>query len=83
MEIYTIKVLGSGCSNCKRLLKNTRQAAMNLEIDPEIEYISDMKQVMSYGAMGMPVLIVNEKIVSQGKVLKVKEVEQILKNLTG
>ncbi len=83
MKINSIKVLGSGCSKCKRLLENTKQAAVNLGIDAEIEYISDMKQVMSYGVMGMPVLLVNEKIVSQGRVLKVKEAEQILSGFKG
>jgi small redox-active disulfide protein 2 len=82
-KFSTIKVLGSGCNNCKRLLENTKQAAKNLGLDPDVEYITDMKQVMTYGAMGMPVLVVNEKIASQGKVLKVKEAEKILKKLKG
>ena len=83
MKINTIKVLGSGCSNCKKLLENTKQAAKNLELDADVEYITDMRQVISYGAMRMPVLVINEKIASQGKVLKIKEAEKILESLEG
>ena len=45
----------------------------------EVEYITDMEKVMSYGAMSMPALVVNEQVVSVGKVLKEKEIEAFLK----
>ena len=44
----------------------------------EVEYITDMKKVMEYGVMSMPAIVVNEKVVSMGKVLKTAEVEKLL-----
>ena len=45
----------------------------------EVEYVTDMEKVMQYGAMSMPVLVVNEKVVSVGKVLKLKEIINLLR----
>lgn len=78
MTIENIKVLGSGCSNCKKLLENTKQAANHLGLAVEVEYVTDMKKIMSYGAMSMPALVINDKIASQGKVLKMADAEKIL-----
>ena len=50
-------------------------------LDAEVEYITDMEKVMSYGVMSMPAIVVNEQVVSMGKVLKVAQVEELLKNL--
>ena len=50
-------------------------------ISLEVEYITDMEKVMSYGAMSMPAIVVNEKIVSMGKVLKAADVEKLLRKL--
>ena len=44
----------------------------------EVEYITDMQQVMAYGVMSMPAIVVNEKVVSMGKVLKAEEVKKLL-----
>lgn len=73
-----IKVLGGGCKNCEALLKSAKEAVASKEIDAEIEYITDMEKIMTYGVMSMPALMVNGKIVSSGKVLKVKEIEKLL-----
>ena len=81
MKINNIKILGAGCSNCKKLLEHTRQAAESLGLELEIEYITDMKEIMAYGAMSMPVLLVNDKVAAQGKVLKVKNITKILQSL--
>ena len=69
-----IKVLGGGCKNCEALLKSAKEAVAS----KEIEYITDMEKIMTYGVMSMPALMVNGKIVSSGKVLKVKEIEKLL-----
>ena len=50
----------------------------NKGIDAEVEYITDMEKIMGYGVMSMPALMIDEKVVSAGKVLKVKEVEKLL-----
>ena len=48
-----------------------------------VEYITDMEQVMAYGVMQMPAIVVNEQVVSMGKVLKAAEVEKLLRKLGG
>ena len=47
----------------------------------EVEYVTDMKKIMDYGVMSMPALVVNEKVVSMGKVLKSADVEKLLHKL--
>lgn len=76
-----IKVLGAGCKSCHELYENTQKAVKNMGLDTGVEYITDMQKVMSYGAMSMPVLVVNEKVVSMGKVLKPKDIEKLLNSV--
>lgn len=73
-----IKVLGAGCKSCHMQYENVRQAVAELGIDAEVEYITDMEKVMSYGVMSMPAVVVNEQIVSMGKVLKTTELKALL-----
>ena len=79
--ICCIKVLGAGCKSCHEQYENAKKAAAALGLSLEVEYITDMPKVMEYGVMRMPAIVVNEKIVSQGKVLKAAEVEQLLRKL--
>jgi small redox-active disulfide protein 2 len=76
--VCCIKVLGSGCKSCHEQYENARKAARNLGLNVEVEYITDMEKVMSYGVMSMPALVVNDKVVSMGKVLKAEEVKKFL-----
>lgn len=78
MSTYSIKILGSGCKSCHKLLENTETAVKDLGLEAEVEYVTDMEKVMAYGVMSMPALVVNEKVVSMGKVLKSAEVERYL-----
>ncbi len=77
--ICCIKVLGAGCKSCHEQYENVKTAVQNLSLDIEVEYITDMEKVMQYGVMSMPAIVINEKVVSMGKVLKVAEVEKLLK----
>lgn len=76
--IRCIKVLGAGCKSCHELYENTKQAVNDMGFDLEIEYITDMEKVMTYGVMSIPALVVNEKVVSMGKVLKTTDIEKLL-----
>lgn len=76
--VCCVKVLGAGCKSCHELYENTKEAVKNKGLDVEVEYVTDMEKVMAYGAMSMPVLVVNEKVVSVGRVLKASEVEKFL-----
>ena len=74
----SIKVLGAGCKSCHEQYENAKKAVKSLGLSVEVEYITDMEKVMEYGVMSMPAIVVNEKVVSMGKVLKASEVEQLL-----
>ena len=79
--IQSIKVLGTGCKSCHEMYENTKKALKNMELNVEAEYITDMEKVMAYGVMSMPGLVVNEKVVSVGKVLKPADIERLLRKL--
>lgn len=75
-----IKVLGSGCKNCKKLLDNVTEGVNQLGVEAEILYVTDMMSIANSGLMRTPGLIIDEKIVSAGKVLSVEEVKELLKD---
>lgn len=77
--ICCIKVLGAGCASCHKQYENVKEAVSNVGLNVEVEYITDMEKVMTYGVMSMPAIVVNDKVVSMGKVLKVSEVKNLLK----
>lgn len=76
-----IKVLGSGCKNCHALLESAKEAVREMGLGIEVGYVTDMQEIMKYGVMSMPALVVNEKVVSMGKVLKAAEVGKLLRKL--
>lgn len=78
-EIHSIKVLGAGCSSCHQQYDYAKKAVKNIGLSVEVEYITDMAKVMEYGVMSIPALVINEKVVSVGKVLKTADVENLLK----
>lgn len=77
-RIWCIKVLGSGCASCHALYENTKEAVKKMGLSVEVEYVTDLQKVMEYGVMSMPVLVVNEKVMAMGKVLKPADVEKLL-----
>ncbi len=76
-----IKVLGSGCKNCHTLHENTKSAVASMGIDAQVEYVTDMAKIAGYGVMSMPALVVNEKVVSMGRVLNSADIEKLLRRL--
>lgn len=76
--IHSVKVLGAGCKTCHEQYENAREAVESMGLSVEVEYITDMQKVMEYGVMSMPALVVNEKVVSMGKLLKPAEVKKLL-----
>jgi len=75
----TIKILGSGCAKCKQLEKNTIEAVNNLNLKAEVIKVEDFEKIMSYEIMSTPALVVDEKVLSTGKLLNASEIEQLLK----
>lgn len=74
-----IKVLGPGCTNCKKLEANTRKAVEELGIDAKIIKVTDIKEFMKYGVMKTPALVVDEKLKFYGRVLSSEEIKKYLK----
>lgn len=79
--LFSIKVLGAGCKSCHEQFENAKKAVKAMGLSTTVEYITDMPKVMEYGVMSMPAIVVNEKVVSQGKVLKAADVEKLLHKL--
>lgn len=75
-----IKVLGSGCSNCKKLLALTEEAVQELQSDANIIYVTDMVQIAEANILRTPGLIINGKIVSYGRIPSVEEIKTFIKN---
>ena len=79
--ISGIKVLGAGCKSCHEQYENAEAAVKAMGLNLEVEYITDMEKLMGYGVMSMPAIVVNEQVVSMGKVLKAADVEKLLRKL--
>ena len=77
--ICCIKVLGAGCKSCHDQYEYAKNAVSTLGLDIEVEYITDMEKIMEYGVISMPAIVVNDKVVAFGKVLKTAEVEKLLR----
>jgi len=73
-----IKILGTGCSNCKKLEENTRKAVEELGIEATIEKVTDIKDIMKYGVMKTPALVVDEKVKIMGRVPTSEEIKKYL-----
>lgn len=78
-----IKILGPGCKNCVTLADNTKAALSQLGLDAEIIKVTDYGEIASFGIMSTPGLIVDDKVVSFGRVLKPAEIAKILEKVTG
>jgi small redox-active disulfide protein 2 len=66
--MLTIKVLGSGCANCKKVEAITRQAVSNMGVEAEVIKVTEYADMMEYNIMSTPGLVINEKLVSAGKI---------------
>ncbi len=73
-----IKILGTGCANCRNLEANTREAARRLGIDPEIEKVEDMPSIARYGVMRTPALVVDGVVKVAGRVPAPDELGKLL-----
>lgn len=78
MENLTIKVYGSGCKGCQTLHQNVIDALAEMNVEADVQYITDMQKIKETGVMSLPALAVNDRIVSAGKVLSVADVKKYL-----
>lgn len=75
-----IKVLGSCCSKCNDLEKLTRQAVAELGIEAEIVHVGDLAEIMAYGVMSTPALVVDEKVRVAGRVPSLADIKRLLQS---
>lgn len=73
-----IEVLSTGCPICVALWRATRRAVQEMELSVEVEYVTDIRRGIELGMLTVPVLVVNDRPVSWGKLLTVEEIRGIL-----
>lgn len=74
-----IEVLGTGCPKCEKLKKNVEAAVQSTGVDAEVVKVSDLQEIMKYGVMSTPALVINGEVKFTGKVSSVDELITILK----
>lgn len=77
--MLNVKILGSGCANCKRLEATARKVIQTLGIEAEVEKVTDYAEIMKYPILSTPGLVVNEKLVSAGRIPSEAEIVAWLK----
>ena len=76
--MLTIKILGPGCDNCKRLASLTEKALTNLAINVKVEKVTDYAEIMKYKILATPGLVINEKVVAAGRIPDEAEITTFL-----
>jgi small redox-active disulfide protein 2 len=77
--MLNIKILGSGCANCKRLEAVAHKVAGDLGLDAEFEKVTDMNEIMKWPILSTPGLVVNNSVVSSGRIPSETEIAGWLK----
>jgi small redox-active disulfide protein 2 len=73
-----IKILGTGCTNCKNLETNTRAALDELDLTVEIEKVTDPGEIIAWGVMSTPALVIDDEVVLAGRVPSADQIRQLL-----
>lgn len=76
--MLTIKVLGSGCKNCTIVENRVKEAIQEANIEAKVLKVEDIAEIMKYGVMSTPALVINDEVISTGKVLSVNDILKIL-----
>jgi small redox-active disulfide protein 2 len=74
-----IKILGTGCSKCQALERETINALAELNVAADVQKVTKMNEIMEYDVMMTPALVINDKVKSAGKVLKLDEIKEFIK----
>ena len=76
--MLTIKILGTGCPNCKKLEKLTREAVIFMNIEADVVKVTDHTDIMKYDILTTPGLVINEKVVSSGRIPSASEISTLI-----
>jgi small redox-active disulfide protein 2 len=75
-----IQILGTGCAKCNELTANAKEAAQQLGEEVEFEKVTNINEIMKFGVMTTPGLVIDGQVVSQGKVLKPEQITKLLRS---
>lgn len=78
MTTLKVEILGTGCKKCHQLEANTKTAIASLGLEAEVSHITDTMEIVKRGVMKTPALVVNGKVLSQGKLLEPTALEGLL-----
>jgi small redox-active disulfide protein 2 len=74
-----IQILGTGCPKCKKLTQHAEEAVKALGLDAGIEKVTQISDIMKFGVMSTPALVIDDTVKSAGKLLSVEEIKGLLK----
>ncbi|MGA2172982.1 MAG: thioredoxin family protein [Sedimentisphaerales bacterium] len=74
-----IQILGTGCPKCKAMAQNAEAAAKELGLEYTLEKVTDIKEIMKFGVMATPALVINGQVKTAGKLLNIQEIKEMLK----
>ena len=81
MEIKSIKILGKdGCRNCSTMFQNTIDILAEKNIAADCQHVTDLHQILAFGVMSLPGLVINDKVVSYGKILSKNDILRFIEN---
>lgn len=73
-----IKILGTGCSKCEKLEKETINALAELDVAADIQKVTKMNEIMEYDVMMTPALVIDDKVKAAGKIPRVEELKKLI-----
>jgi small redox-active disulfide protein 2 len=76
--VKKLQILGTGCPKCKKLAENAEAAAKNMGIEYEIEKVTEISEIMKFGVMVTPALVIDGEVKSVGKVPSVEDIEKMI-----
>jgi small redox-active disulfide protein 2 len=75
-----IKILGSGCANCKKLQAVTEEVVKEMGVIATIEKVEDIQKIMSFGVMRTPAIVINEKVKAFGRIPDKEEIKKFIQD---
>ena len=76
--MLTVKILGSGCANCKKRQAVAREGAALAQVEAEFVKVTDMNDILAFNVMSTPALVINDKVVSSGRIPSLADIQKWL-----